>query len=557
MEECQLLKQLHIENIAVVEKCTIELEPGFNVLTGETGAGKSIIIDSLGAALGARVPRDLIRSGAKQARVSALFTNVRSEAVAAASEMGLEAEDGVFLLQRELSAEGKSVCRVNGAPATAGMVRELSKYLLDIHGQHDNQQLMNPENHYHFIDLLAENGELRQRYEAAYRDYCDISRKIKASVVDEAEKQRKTELLGYQINELEAACVKPGEWAELKARSSRLANAERILRALTAAGEALSGGEEGVGAAALTAGAAQSLQEVSAFAPELSTLAERLSGLRYELEDVLAEVCSASAAMDMQPDELEQVEERLDVLYRLSRKYGETEEAMLAFLEQAKQELDSITYSEEYLKRLEAERETRKEALLEISKILTAVRKQTAQQLVARVTEELLALNMPNVSFKVSMESTPLNSNGGDRIEFLISTNPGEPPRPIAKIASGGELSRIMLAIKNVLADKDGVDTMIFDEVDAGISGRTARQVGKKLRETAGSRQVVCVTHLAQIAAQAGTHFLIEKAVEGGRTYTSVTKLSFEGRKRELARIIGGAATKASLQAAEEMLRME
>lgn len=552
-----MLKQLHIENIAVVEKCTIELEPGFNVLTGETGAGKSIIIDSLGAALGARVPRDLIRSGAKQARVSALFTNVRSEAVAAASEMGLEAEDGVFLLQRELSAEGKSVCRVNGAPATAGMVRELSKYLLDIHGQHDNQQLMNPENHYHFIDLLAENGELRQRYEAAYRDYCDISRKIKASVVDEAEKQRKTELLGYQINELEAACVKPGEWAELKARSSRLANAERILRALTAAGEALSGGEEGVGAAALTAGAAQSLQEVSAFAPELSTLAERLSGLRYELEDVLAEVCSASAAMDMQPDELEQVEERLDVLYRLSRKYGETEEAMLAFLEQAKQELDSITYSEEYLKRLEAERETRKEALLEISKILTAVRKQTAQQLVARVTEELLALNMPNVSFKVSMESTPLNSNGGDRIEFLISTNPGEPPRPIAKIASGGELSRIMLAIKNVLADKDGVDTMIFDEVDAGISGRTARQVGKKLRETAGSRQVVCVTHLAQIAAQAGTHFLIEKAVEGGRTYTSVTKLSFEGRKRELARIIGGAATKASLQAAEEMLRME
>ena len=552
-----MLKQLHIENIAVVEKCTIELEPGFNVLTGETGAGKSIIIDSLGAALGARVPRDLIRSGAKQARVSALFTNVRSEAVAAASEMGLEAEDGVFLLQRELSAEGKSVCRVNGAPATAGMVRELSKYLLDIHGQHDNQQLMNPENHYHFIDLLAENGELRQRYEAVYRDYCDISRKIKASVVDEAEKQRKTELLGYQINELEAACVKPGEWAELKARSSRLANAERILRALTAAGEALSGGEEGVGAAALTAGAAQSLQEVSAFAPELSTLAERLSGLRYELEDVLAEVCSASAAMDMQPDELEQVEERLDVLYRLSRKYGETEEAMLAFLEQAKQELDSITYSEEYLKRLEAERETRKEALLEISKILTAVRKQTAQQLVARVTEELLALNMPNVSFKVSMESTPLNSNGGDRIEFLISTNPGEPPRPIAKIASGGELSRIMLAIKNVLADKDGVDTMIFDEVDAGISGRTARQVGKKLRETAGSRQVVCVTHLAQIAAQAGTHFLIEKAVEGGRTYTSVTKLSFEGRKRELARIIGGAATKASLQAAEEMLRME
>ncbi len=550
-----MLKQLHIENIAVVEKCTIELEPGFNVLTGETGAGKSIIIDSLGAALGARTARDLIRSGEKQARVSALFTDVRPEALAAASEMGLEAEDGAFLLQRELSAEGKSVCRVNGAPATAGMVRELAKYLLDIHGQHDNQQLLNPENHYRFIDLLAENEDLCRSYQAAYRAYCDISRTIKASALDEAEKQRKTELLSYQINELEAADVKPGEWEGLKARSSYLANAERIARALTAAEAALSGGEEGAGAAALAAGAAQSLQEISPFAPELSMLAERLSGLRYELEDALAEVCSASAGMDTQPGELEQVEERLDTLYRLSRKYGETEEDMLIFLEQARQELDAITFSEERMKKLEAERETKKEALLEASRRLTDVRKQSAMRFQKQVAEELAALNMPSVVFNVSIERMPLNSTGGDRIEFLISANPGEAPRPIAKIASGGELSRIMLAIKNVLADKDRIDTMIFDEVDAGISGRTAYQVGRKLRETAGGRQVICVTHLAQIAAQAGTHFLIEKAVEGGRTYTSVSKLTFEGRKKELARIIGGAVTKASLHAAEEMLR--
>ncbi len=550
-----MLKQLHIENIAVVEKCTIELEPGFNVLTGETGAGKSIIIDSLGAALGARTARDLIRSGEKQARVSALFTDVRPEALAAASEMGLEAEDGAFLLQRELSAEGKSVCRVNGAPATAGMVRELAKYLLDIHGQHDNQQLLNPENHYRFIDLLAENEDLYRSYQAAYRAYCDISRTIKASALDEAEKQRKTELLSYQINELEAADVKPGEWEGLKARSSYLANAERIARALTAAEAALSGGEEGAGAAALAAGAAQSLQEISPFAPELSMLAERLSGLRYELEDALAEVCSASAGMDTQPGELEQVEERLDTLYRLSRKYGETEEDMLIFLEQARQELDAITFSEERMKKLEAERETKKEALLEASRRLTDVRKQSAMRFQKQVAEELAALNMPSVVFNVSIERMPLNSTGGDRIEFLISANPGEAPRPIAKIASGGELSRIMLAIKNVLADKDRIDTMIFDEVDAGISGRTAYQVGRKLRETAGGRQVICVTHLAQIAAQAGTHFLIEKAVEGGRTYTSVSKLTFEGRKKELARIIGGAVTKASLHAAEEMLR--
>lgn len=550
-----MLKQLHIENIAVVEKCTIELEPGFNVLTGETGAGKSIIIDSLGAALGARTARDLIRSGEKQARVSALFTDVRPEALAAASEMGLEAEDGAFLLQRELSAEGKSVCRVNGAPATAGMVRELAKYLLDIHGQHDNQQLLNPENHYRFIDLLAENEDLYRSYQAAYRAYCDISRTIKASALDEAEKQRKTELLSYQINELEAADVKPGEWEGLKARSSYLANAERIARALTAAEAALSGGEEGAGAAALAAGAAQSLQEISPFAPELSMLAERLSGLRYELEDALAEVCSASAGMDTQPGELEQVEERLDTLYRLSRKYGETEEDMLIFLEQARQELDAITFSEERMKKLEVERETKKEALLEASRRLTDVRKQSAMRFQKQVAEELAALNMPSVVFNVSIERMPLNSTGGDRIEFLISANPGEAPRPIAKIASGGELSRIMLAIKNVLADKDRIDTMIFDEVDAGISGRTAYQVGRKLRETAGGRQVICVTHLAQIAAQAGTHFLIEKAVEGGRTYTSVSKLTFEGRKKELARIIGGAVTKASLHAAEEMLR--
>lgn len=550
-----MLKQLHIENIAVVEKCTIELEPGFNVLTGETGAGKSIIIDSLGAALGARTARDLIRSGEKQARVSALFTDVRPEALAAASEMGLEAEDGAFLLQRELSAEGKSVCRVNGAPATAGMVRELAKYLLDIHGQHDNQQLLNPENHYRFIDLLAENEDLCRSYQAAYRAYCDISRTIKASALDEAEKQRKTELLSYQINELEAADVKPGEWEGLKARSSYLANAERIARALTAAEAALSGGEEGAGAAALAAGAAQSLQEISPFAPELSMLAERLSGLRYELEDALAEVCSASAGMDTQPGELEQVEERLDTLYRLSRKYGETEEDMLIFLEQARQELDAITFSEERMKKLEAERETKKEALLEASRRLTDVRKQSAMRFQKQVAEELAALNMPSVVFNVSIERMPLNSTGGDRIEFLISANPGEAPRPIAKIASGGELSRIMLAIKNVLADKDRIDTMIFDEVDAGISGRTAYQVGRKLRETAGGRQVICVTHLAQIAAQAGTHFLIEKAVEGGRTYTSVSKLTFEGREKELARIIGGAVTEASLHAAEEMLR--
>lgn len=550
-----MLKQLHIENIAVVEKCTIELEPGFNVLTGETGAGKSIIIDSLGAALGARTARDLIRSGEKQARVSALFTDVRPEALAAASEMGLEAEDGAFLLQRELSAEGKSVCRVNGAPATAGMVRELAKYLLDIHGQHDNQQLLNPENHYRFIDLLAENEDLCRSYQAAYRAYCDISRTIKASALDEAEKQRKTELLSYQINELEAADVKPGEWEGLKARSSYLANAERIARALTAAEAALSGGEEGAGAAALAAGAAQSLQEISPFAPELSMLAERLSGLRYELEDALAEVCSASAGMDTQPGELEQVEERLDTLYRLSRKYGETEEDMLIFLEQARQELDAITFSEERMKKLEAERETKKETLLEASRRLTDVRKQSAMRFQKQVAEELAALNMPSVVFNVSIERMPLNSTGGDRIEFLISANPGEAPRPIAKIASGGELSRIMLAIKNVLADKDRIDTMIFDEVDAGISGRTAYQVGRKLRETAGGRQVICVTHLAQIAAQAGTHFLIEKAVEGGRTYTSVSKLTFEGRKKELARIIGGAVTEASLHAAEEMLR--
>lgn len=550
-----MLKQLHIENIAVVEKCTIELEPGFNVLTGETGAGKSIIIDSLGAALGARTARDLIRSGEKQARVSALFTDVRPEALAAASEMGLEAEDGAFLLQRELSAEGKSVCRVNGAPATAGMVRELAKYLLDIHGQHDNQQLLNPENHYRFIDLLAENEDLCRSYQAAYRAYCDISRTIKASALDEAEKQRKTELLSYQINELEAADVKPGEWEGLKARSSYFANAERIARALTAAEAALSGGEEGAGAAALAAGAAQSLQEISPFAPELSMLAERLSGLRYELEDALAEVCSASAGMDTQPGELEQVEERLDTLYRLSRKYGETEEDMLIFLEQARQELDAITFSEERMKKLEAERETKKETLLEASRRLTDVRKQSAMRFQKQVAEELAALNMPSVVFNVSIERMPLNSTGGDRIEFLISANPGEAPRPIAKIASGGELSRIMLAIKNVLADKDRIDTMIFDEVDAGISGRTAYQVGRKLRETAGGRQVICVTHLAQIAAQAGTHFLIEKAVEGGRTYTSVSKLTFEGRKKELARIIGGAVTEASLHAAEEMLR--
>lgn len=550
-----MLKQLHIENIAVVEKCTIELEPGFNVLTGETGAGKSIIIDSLGAALGARTARDLIRSGEKQARVSALFTDVRPEALAAASEMGLEAEDSAFLLQRELSAEGKSVCRVNGAPATAGMVRELAKYLLDIHGQHDNQQLLNPENHYRFIDLLAENEDLYRSYQAAYRAYCDISRTIKASALDEAEKQRKTELLSYQINELEAADIKPGEWEGLKARSSYLANAERIARAFTAAEAALSGGEEGAGAAALAAGAAQSLQEISTFAPELSMLAERLSGLRYELEDALTEIRSASAGMDTQPGELEQVEERLDTLYRLSRKYGETEEDMLIFLERARQELDAITFSEEHIKKLEAEREAKKETLLEVSCRLTDVRKQSAMRFQKQVAEELAALNMPSVVFNVSIEHMPLNSTGGDRIEFLISANPGEAPRPIAKIASGGELSRIMLAIKNVLADKDRIDTMIFDEVDAGISGRTAYQVGRKLRETAGGRQVICVTHLAQIAAQAGTHFLIEKAVEGGRTYTSVSKLNFEGRKKELARIIGGSVTQASLHAAEEMLR--
>ena len=548
-----MLELLHIENIAIIEAADIEFAPGFNALTGETGAGKSIVIDSLSAVLGQRTSRELIRTGADKAFVSAAFSGTVPELT---ETLGIQAEaDGTLLLQREIQTDGKNVCRVNGRPVTVGQLRALGAQLLNIHGQHDGQQLLDEEQHIVYLDSFGRVESLAITYAEKYKNFTDIRRKIGALQMDEAEKARRVDTLQYQIEELRRAKLTPGEEEELTARRGMLRNAEKFLDAVAGADYALNGDDSGGGALSALRQAQDALSGVRHLDDAFGQLYERLGEAYSEVYDIAATVEDKRGELDVSPGELDRVESRMDLLYRLKKKYGATVEDMLDYQARCEAELAQIEDAGDTLVRLEqalskAEKEARQAA-----QALSDARKAAAEQLTAQILTELQQLDMGKIRFAVNFAEKPLDSDGMDTVRFLMSANVGEELRPIHKIASGGELARIMLAMKNVLSEQDHVGTMVFDEVDTGVSGRAAQKVAEKMARISRRKQVLCVTHLPQLAAMADTHFSVEKGERGGRTYTEVRRLDREQRRRELARLTGGShVSQTMLDGAEELL---
>lgn len=551
-----MLSNLYIENIAVIEKTSIDFKKGLNVMTGETGAGKSIVIDSINAVLGNRTSKELIRTGASSAFVSAEFTNLSEKAIAVIDEAGFELEDGELLIQREISTTGKNKCRINGRPATVSTLKEIGVQLINIHGQHESYELMSPELHISYIDKLAGLESEIEAYQEVYKKYKKLSAELKKATVDESERERKIDLLKYQIDELEDADLRDGEYEELNEQKAVLQNSEKIIEAIMSSRALMNGDEESSGVLENLQEINSQLSDISEYMSEVEPINSRIESAIYELEDCLSELTGLTDLVDTDGGSLDSIEERLDLIYTLGKKYGSTIKEMLDFLDKAKKELNALVMYDENREALIKECDKAYKEAEKLAKALSEKRRATSSEFADKVCEEMAFLDMPNVKLVVVQEKCELNSLGCDNIEFLISTNPGEPPKPISKIASGGELSRMMLAIKNVLSDKDDIDTLIFDEVDTGISGSAAQKVGLKLREVSKSRQVLCVTHLAQIAAMGNSHFKISKSVRDEKTFTKVEELDHEGRKQELARIIGGTEmTKASLDYAEEMLR--
>ncbi len=556
-----MLDCLYIENIAVIERAEIHFHTGFNVLTGETGAGKSIIIDAINAVLGERTRRDLVRTGSDTARVTALFSSLSAWAEEQLTALGFPPdEDGNVLITRTIVAEGKSSCTVNGRPATAALLRELGHALIDLHGQHENQRLLSADQHLAYLDRFGDLSTVREAYTAVYREWSRVRRELSHADIDEQEKARRLDILRYQIEEIEAAGLQSGEEEGLQARRTLYRNSEKVAGQMAKARVLLFGDGDSDGAVSLAQQAAVAANGAARYLEQAVSPAARLQEALYELQDAAEELEAAAELLEFDPRERDAAEERWELIRRLTAKYGATTDEVLAFLENAREQARNIELSDEITRRL-AEQERQLYAAVErAADELTAQRQIAAERFAAAVGQQLTFLDMPNVSLVIERQATEYTATGADRIEFLMSANVGEPPKPITRIASGGELSRIMLAIKAVLADADEIDTLIFDEIDTGISGRAAQRVGDRLRLTANStvagrhRQVLCVTHLAQIAAQAQHHYLIEKSVRDGRTYTAVTPLSDAQREQELARIIGGTVTEATLQAAREML---
>ena len=548
-----MLSLLHIENIAVIECADISFDRGFNVLTGETGAGKSIVIDAISAILGERAYRDMIRTGTERASVRAVFTEV--------PEFPWFAENGVeydpeTVISREIHLDGKNICRVNGTLVNVSCLHKLGIQLINIHGQHDSAALFDEENHLAFLDAFADNGELRASYGERYEAVAKLRREISALTMDEGEKLRRMENLKYQIAEIEKAELEPGEDDRLEERRKVLQNAEKLSNGMETAVECLYGGEDSDGASGLLAQAEYALARLSRFSDSFAALHDRVSDLMYQVQDAAEEVRDARDSLSYSAEELEQIESRLDVIHKLRRKYGTTCEDILEYLDKAKKELDEIEFADDKLERLKRNLKKAEKEAWDAALALRENRKQTAENMSQRILSELSQLDMPRVQFACRFTETELTANGADAVAFYMSANAGEALKPLSRVASGGELARIMLAMKNVLAEKDQVATLIFDEVDTGVSGRAAQKVAEKLRSVAVHKQVLCVTHLPQLAALANTHLLIAKSERDGRTYTSVTPLNLEGRKRELARIIGGAnITETTLKSAEEMLR--
>lgn len=550
-----MLAQLFINNIAVIERASIDLEKGFTVLTGETGAGKSIIIDAIHAVLGERTSKELVRTGTQSASVSALFTGLDEDILRLLDQLFIpREEDGSLLVQRDIRQEGRSSCKLNGAPATVSMLKQVGPRLVTIHGQHESYELLSPEVHMVYLDSFAGLESLLAEYQAAYHTLRETQRKLEALQTDEGEKARLSDLLHYQIDEIQSANVRVGEREELEAQREVIRNSEKIAGTLELLRGLLAGDEDSEGLLTGVEQASVEAERVASYLPELEEAAQKLREAGYLLEDVDAML--RGVGVDFDPALQEAIEERLDLLYKLGLKYGSSEEKILEFLEDCRSRLHQIEFSDEERERLEAQYEAEKHKAISLAKELSRRRQAASAQFIRQVREELAFLNMPGIQFETEIQRVPLYAMGCDKLQFLVSANKGEPPKPMSKIASGGELSRIMLAIKTVLSGKDKVQTLIFDEVDTGISGAAANKVGKKLKQVSQNRQVLCITHLAQIAALADHHLLIEKHVEGERTFTQVQELDFEGRKREVARIIGGdQVTGLQLEMAEEMLK--
>ncbi len=547
-----MLNLLHIENIAVIESADISFDEGFNVLTGETGAGKSIVIDAISAILGERAYRDMIRTGASKASVRAVFT--QTPKCAWFEENGVP-YDSETVIQRDIFLDGKNVCRVNGTLVTVAILHKLGIQLINIHGQHDSASLFDEDNHLVFLDEFSSNESLRQCYREKYDAVAALRHEIQRMTMDEGEKLRRMETLKYQIAEIEKANLEPGEDEALEERRKLLQNAEKLSQGMDEAVEALYGGEESEGASGLLAQAEHTLGRLSRFSDSYSSLHERVADLMYQVRDIAEEVKDARDDLSYSADELEQIESRLDIIHRLRRKYGASCEDILEYLENARKELDDIEFADDHLERLKTKLKKAEAQAWEEARKLRRSRVENAKIMTERILTELTQLDMPRVRFQCVFQELELTANGADAVAFYMSANAGEALKPMSKVASGGELARIMLSMKNVLAEKDQIGTLIFDEVDTGVSGRAAQKVAEKLRSLARHTQVLCVTHLPQMAALANTHMLIAKSERDGRTYTTVTPLDKEGRKRELARIIGGAhITDTTLKSAEEML---
>ena len=547
-----MLSLLHIENIAVIEQADISFDKGFNVLTGETGAGKSIVIDAISAILGQRAYRDMIRTGTNKASVRAVFTKVPN--FPWFEENGVEYDEET-VIQRDVFLDGKNVCRVNGTLVTVAILHKLGIQLINIHGQHDSASLFDEENHLRFLDAFADNGALLADYREKFAAVSELRRQIDRMTMDEGEKLRRMENLKYQIAEIEKADLKSGEDEVLEQRRKLLQNSEKLSQGLEEASEALLGGEDSDGAAALLAQAAYALSRIARYSDDYTGFQERLTDLKYQVQDIADEVRDSLDELSYSADELETIEARLDIIHRLRRKYGADCDEILAYLDKAQKELDEIEFADDRVEQLKKKLAKQEKQAWDAALALRKNRQEQGTVMAEKILSELSQLDMPRVQFQCRFRETELTSEGADAVAFYLSANAGEDLKPLSKVASGGELARIMLSMKNVLAEKDAVDTLIFDEVDTGVSGRAAQRIAEKLKSLAKHKQVLCVTHLPQLAALADTHMLIAKSEHDGRTYTTVTPLDRKGRAMELARIIGGAhITETTLKSAEEML---
>ena len=550
-----MISNLKISNIAIIKEAVVDFNNGLNVLTGETGAGKSIIIDAINAILGERTSRELIRTGCNSAEVSAFFDDVNDNVISVLNEIGVSCDDNSLAISRKISVDGKNICKVNGVSVTVSMLKKIGQTLINVHGQLDNHNLLNEELHYTYIDSFAENNDILNDYLYAYNDYCNCKRRYDNLIVNEREKARKIDLLSYQIKEIEDAGINIGEWDELEKRKKILQNAEQLLALVNNAVEIINGNDTFSGVADMLNTASNSLVKASAYDETLNRVSDTVAEMSYNISDCASELNSFLYSLDVDPNELDIIEERLDVLFRLSKKYGQSESEILQFLDKAQKELDDITFSDKLKEQLEIELNEKYELMDKTSHKLSANRQKYGEIFIKQVKDELSFLDMASISFKIVQNRKVFDETGADEIYFLISANAGEEAKPLSKIASGGELSRIMLAIKNVLASRDNIQTLIFDEVDTGVSGRAAQKIGIKLKEVSKNRQVLCVTHLAQIAAFADNHFLISKSESENKTYTKVKNLDNNGRIHELARIIGGIeTTQSALDTAAEMI---